>query len=350
MKLKISHHKLTDIINLKLGVYKPLIEFNSKDDFMEIVKNYKTKKKQFFPFPIYFDISSEVYRKVKKEKKLILYFKNTKVCVLKIKNFYKLNKFLIGKKIFKTNDKKHPGFKHFLNTNEYFIHAKIFDFNKKIMKKINFTNPNYIKNIILKKKIKTIAGFHTRNVPHKGHEWIHSFGLSKCDSLLVQPMIGQFRKNEYKDKFILKTNQYLINNVYKRKNVFFGLYNSYPKYGGPREALLHAIVRRNFGCSHFLIGRDHAGVKNYYKKYESQKICKKYEKYLGIKILTFNEPFLCNICKKIKNEKKHGCKKLSIKKISGTYIRSQILKKNLISKFMMRKEIFRMINKGSIIK
>ena len=169
---------------------------------------------------------------------------------------------------FKTNDKKHPGFKHFLNTNEYFIHAKIFDFNKKIMKKINFTNPNYIKNIILKKKIKTIAGFHTRNVPHKGHEWIHSFGLSKCDSLLVQPMIGQFRKNEYKDKFILKTNQYLINNVYKRKNVFFGLYNSYPKYGGPREALLHAIVRRNFGCSHFLIGRDHAGVKNYYKKYE----------------------------------------------------------------------------------
>ena len=350
MKLKINHHKLTDIINLKFGVYKPLIEFISKDDFIEIINKFKTKRKQFFPFPIYFDIPLRVYKKIKKEKRLNLYFKRSKVCDLKIKSFFIIDKFKSGKKIFSTNDKKHPGFKHFLETNKYFIHAKILNFNNQILKKINFTNPNSFKKKIKKEKIKTIVGFHTRNVPHKGHEWIHSFGLDKCDSLLIQPMVGQFRKNEYKDEFILKTNQYLIKNIYKNKKVFFGIYNSYPKYGGPREALLHAIVRKNFGCTHFLIGRDHAGVKNYYKKYESQKVCKKYEKNLGIKILTFQEPFLCNICKKIINKKNHGCKKHSIKKISGTFIRSQVLKGKSVSRMIIRNKIFSMINKNSIIK
>ena len=145
MKLRIKHHRLTDIINLKFGVYKPLIEFVSENDFLEIVKNFKTKRKQFFPFPIYFDISKSIYNKIKIKKKLLIYFKNTKVCELKIESFYKLDKLKIGRRIFKTSDKKHPGFNHFLNTKEYFIHAKILHFNYKILKKINFTKPDYIK-------------------------------------------------------------------------------------------------------------------------------------------------------------------------------------------------------------
>jgi len=349
MKLNIKNHNLTDIINLKFGVYKPLTEFVSKEDFLNIVNNFKTKENKFFPFPIFFDISANLQKKIKIKKKLELFYKSTKVCELDIKSFYKIDKIKIGSKIFKTKDANHPGFKHFLNTGEYFLNASIKKFDNKILKKIVFIKPSNIKTKILNKKLKTLAGFHTRNVPHKGHEWIHNFGIKKCDGLLIQPMIGQFRKHEYKDEYIIKTNLKLVKKIYKKPNIFFGLYNSYPKYGGPREAILHAIVRKNFGCTHFLIGRDHAGVKNYYKKYESQKICKKYEKQIGIKILTFNEPYLCGSCKKIVNKKYHGCKKKLKIPISGTFIRLQLLKNLNISHDVMRPEISTILNKNSII-
>jgi len=349
MKLNIKSHNLTDIINLKHGIYNPLKEFVSKEDFLNIVNNLNTKQKKFFPFPIFFNVSLNVYKKIRLQKKLNLYYKSIKVCELNINSFYKLDKIKIGSKIFGTRDKNHPGFKHFLNTGEYFLDADIKKFNNKILKKVYFISPDKIKKKIFKKNLRTVVGFHTRNVPHKGHEWIHNFGLKKCDGLLIQPMIGQFRKYEFKDQYIIKTNLILIKKIYKNPKIFFAVYNSYPKYGGPREAMLHAIVRKNYGCSHFLIGRDHAGVKNYYKKYESQKICKKYEKKLGIKIIIFNEPFLCNKCHKIINIENHGCTNNSIQKISGTFIRTKLKKKKKIPLEIMRLAISSTINKNSII-
>ena len=349
MKFNIKKHNLTDIINLKFGVYNPLKEFTSKEEFLKIVYHLKTNENKFFPFPIFLNISSKINKKIKNKNKLSAYYNSTKVCELEIKSIYELNKIDVGRKIFNTKDINHPGFKHFIKTEKYFLQASIINFNNKILKKIKFIKPFKIKSEIHKKKLKTIAGFHTRNAPHKGHEWIHSYGLKKCGGLLIQPMIGQYKKYEYKDSFIVKSNLKIIKKFYKNKKILFSLYNSYPKYGGHREAMLHALVRKNYGCSHFLIGRDHAGVKNYYKKYDSQKICKKYEKKLGIKILIFNEPYLCKTCKKIVNKKKHGCKKNFKIPINGTYIRSRLRKKLNIPEELMRAEISNILNKQSII-
>ena len=162
-------------------------------------------------------------------------------------------------------------------------------------------------------------------------------------------MIGQFKKNEYTEKAILKTNSKLVKKIYKKKNIFFALFNSYPRYAGPREALFHALVRKNYGCTHFLVGRDHAGAKNFYKKYESQKMCLKFQKKLKIKIISFNEPYLCKGCKNIVNKKCYLCKKVDKKLISGTLIRKHLLKKISIPSYFMRKEISSILNNKSII-
>ena len=134
----------------------------------------------------------------------------------------------------------------------------------------------------------------------------------------------------------------------KKKNILFGVFNSYPRYGGPREAVFHALVRKNYGCTHFLVGRDHAGYKNFYKKYESQNFCKQIEKKIKIKILKFNEPFLCKKYNIILNDKKI-CKGAKFP-ISGTYIRNLLFKKKEIPSSIMRKEISVLLNKNSIIK
>ena len=173
--------------------------------------------------------------------------------------------------------------------------------------------------------------------------------LKKCGALFIQPMIGQFKLNEYKDKTIIKTNKKLVK-IYNNKKIIYGNYFSFPKYGGPNEALLHALVRKNYGCTHFMVGRDHAGISDYYDKYASQLKCKKLENKLLLNIIKFKEPVLCLTCKKVISQRCNSCNNPKTKKISGTYIRSLIIKKKNIPKLLMRPEISKLINKKSLIK
>ena len=226
MKLNVRYNNLLDIINLNFGVYNPLREFVSRDDFLSIVKRNRLVNNKFFPLPIFIDISSTSYNRLKTNKIIKTFFRSQKICDLKIKSFYKLNKIEIGEILFRTKDVNHPGFRQFLNSGDYFIQCKIENFNYQIMKSLDFTYPLKLKSIISKYGFKTVAGFHTRNVPHRAHEWIHTHGLKKCDGLLIQPIIGQFKKKEYKAKSIIQGNLKLVNQIYKIKNVFFALFYS----------------------------------------------------------------------------------------------------------------------------
>ena len=346
--LKINYQTLTDIINIKFKIFLPIKKFLSEKDFYSVVEKKELANGVFFPFPIFFSLNKNGYNRFKNKKNIQIIYDKKIVCNLKINSFYKVNKKKIGKKIFNTSNLGHPGYKNFIDSGSYNLDCEIIKFNKKILKRINFLDPSKIKKIIKKKKLKTIVGFHTRNVPHKAHEWIHLFGLKKCNGLLVQPMIGQFKKNEYKANCIIDTNKKLVEKIYRKKNILFGIFNSYPRYGGPREAVFHALVRKNYGCTHFLVGRDHAGFKSFYKKYESQNFCKQNEKKIKIKIIKFNEPFLCISKNKILNNKKL-CKGKRFP-ISGTYIRDLILKNKKIPQSIMRNEISILLKKNSIIK
>ncbi len=349
MKLNLKYNNFLDLINLEFKAYYPLNGFVSKKDFLSISKKYKLINNKFFPMPVFIGISSKLYNLYKKQKTLEAYYKSKKVCDLKIKSFYKIDKKNIGKLIFKTKSLQHPGLKEFLKSGEYNIECKVIKFNKKIMTNLNFSYPKKLKRKFKKYNFNSIVGFHTRNAPHRAHEWIHNYGLKKCDALLIQPMIGQFKKNEYKEKAIIETNRKLVNTVYKKKNIIFSIFNSYPRYAGPREALFHALIRKNYGCTHFLVGRDHAGVGKYYQKYESQKICKRYENKIKIKIISFKEPYLCDKCKNIINSKCIKCKNSKIKFVKGTLIRNMLSKSIAIPSHYMRKEISKILKKNSII-
>jgi len=215
-----------------------------------------------------------------------------------------------------------------------------------------FSDPQEVLSRIKKAGFKNIAGFHTRNVPHKAHEWIHRYALKICEALMIQPLIGQFKKNEYHEKVIVQSNKKLVNEIYRNKKIFLEFLNSYPRYAGPREALFHAIARKNYGCTHFLVGRDHGGVanaygQNYYKKYESQKLCKKYQSKLGIEIICFREPYYCRVCKKVVNACHHQEKKRI--DINGTRIRNLLISGKKIPNILMRKKISKTLSYNSMI-
>ena len=254
--------------------------------------------------------------------------------------------------MFNTKDEKHPGFNNFLQSKKFFVQGKIENFNNKILKKMFFSVPQEVFSRIKKAGFKNVAGFHTRNVPHKAHEWIHRYALKICEALMIQPLIGQFKKNEYHEKVIVQSNKKLVNEIYRNKKIFLEFLNSYPRYAGPREALFHAIARKNYGCTHFLVGRDHGGVanaygQNYYKKYESQKLCKKYQSKLGIEIICFREPYYCRVCKKVVNACHHQEKKRI--NINGVRIRNLLISGKKIPNILMRKKISKTLSYNSMI-
>jgi len=169
--------------------------------------------------------------------------------------------------------------------------------------------------------------------------------------LLIQPLIGQYKKGEYKDDIILKTNN-LAAACFRTSKVFSIPFFSYPRYAGYREAAFHAIVRKNYGCNFFWVGRDHAGYKNFFGYDDSRKFCFKNQSKLGIKIITDNEPYYCKNCMRIKNTNCTNlkCSTRDIIKISGSLVRNLLKKNKKIPKYLMDTKISNLISKNSLVK
>ena len=352
-KIEIDKKNFLEICNINHGVYHPLKNFMNKEDIMSVSSEMKMKNGIFFPLPIYLIINNKFEKKCAEKNTIKIYYKNQRVCDFLIEKIFKLTlneKRQLGKLIYKTTSKKHPGYLFFLNENGTYLSGKITNFNKNSIKKINFSMPTKIRDKL--KHFKKVAGFHTRNIPHRGHEWIHSLGKKKCNNILIQPIVGHFKSGEYSEEAIIKANKTLVvkkNKLFKNKKLlpkyYFSFINLQPKYAGPREALFHALIRKNYGCTHFLVGRDHAGYKNFYRKYDSQKLCKKYEKKLNIKIIKFISPKICLVCKSITNDKcKCDSRLKKLIDINGSEIRNLIKEKKEIPNYLIEKKLFKNIN------
>lgn len=348
-KIHITQNQFSDLLNLLNDVFFPLENFVTKKEFLDIINNKKFKTK-FFPFPVFFGVRKQIYTNFKNKNNINLYYDKKYLMNIYNIKFYNLDKSKICKKLYGKNYLKHPYSKIFIKENYRFISFDYREINKKNLKHKYFFSPSVFKMKIKKNKISTLASFHTRNVPHKAHEWIHNFLFKKFGALLIQPLIGQYKRGEYSDDLIIKTNK-LASKKFNSNKVFSIPFFSYPRYAGFREAALHALVRKNYGCSHFWVGRDHAGIKNFYGYKQSQKFCYKYQKKLKIKIIPGNEPIYCSKCKTIKNIKciNKNCHEKYKIKISGSKIRRFLKLNKRIPSYLMDTKISKLLSKKSLI-
>lgn len=350
--IKINKSRLNEVVAMYQGLYKPCNEFLDKRDQLTVINSLHFKKK-FFPFPILFDVSKKQYSFLKGKKEIDLYFKSTKICSIKIKSLFSLEIKNFIKKIFGTINQNHYGVQNFLKKNRYFLSGKIFNFkkNNKIYKSYDISR---LLKEIKKNKKKKIVAFHTRNIPHKGHEWILLKLLKNFDKVIIQPITGNLKSGDFKSKVVEKVYKNFISNVSikDQKKFFFHSLKLNAYYGGPREALLHGLIRKNLNCTHIFIGRDHAGVGNFYKKNESINFFKKNQKKLKIKIVSFPSPRICKKCKKINNMANCYCnnKKKKTSDIKASIIRTR-LKKNLkLPNYYISEEVGKLLNSQSLRK
>ncbi len=342
-KIILDKEQIKDVRNIAHGVYSPLEGFLKEKDFKRVVKEMRLENGKVWSIPIVLDISKEEAKKLKDEKEVVLINSNgDAIAVLKNIEIYTFSKDFFAQNVFQTQDKKHPGAEDIYRMQDYLIGGEIglLEDIREPLPDQNFT-PQETREEFQKRGWKTIVAFQTRNVPHRGHEFLQKEELKETDGLLIQPVIGEKKLEDFKDEYIIASYEILIEKHYPEGKAMLGILPLKMRYAGPREAVFHALIRKNFGCTHFIIGRDHAGVGNYYGPFEAQEIFDKFkEEEIGIKIMKFVEVAYCPECEKhvFINTCKHD--KLSF---SGTRLRQKIEKKEVPEEYIIRKEIYNLL-------
>ncbi|MBD5449596.1 MAG: sulfate adenylyltransferase [Lachnospiraceae bacterium] len=344
--IEINEETLQDIINIETGLLHPLQGFMNEADFRGVVDTYLLSDGQVFTIPVTLDVPEDTA--LKYGQTLHLSFCGKHVADMEIEDTYHMTDADI-EKVFRTLDMKHPGVKKEKERSPLRVGGKTTLLDKTLLE--DALKPEKTKKIFADKGWKTVVGFQTRNPIHKAHEHLQRIGLEVCDGLFINPIIGWKKKGDFTQEAVVAAYERMVEEFYPKNSVYMEGLKTQMRYAGPREAVFHAIIRRNLGCTHFIIGRDHAGVGGFYGAYDAHALARELsEKYdLGIQLLLLHEPYYCKKCGMVVSEKNCSHYETDRVEISGTIIRKYINDGAIPDEIMLRKEIFEAIlNCGQI--
>ncbi|HKG42069.1 MAG TPA: sulfate adenylyltransferase, partial [Nitrososphaeraceae archaeon] len=341
--INVSYDLRNDIENIADGIFSPLEGFIGHDDFQSIIKSGHLKNGLAWTIPIILDVDERTAIKMKDAREVCL-SSNENFGILHVEDVYSFDKLAAAKAIYQTDDLKHPGVSNVIRMKDLSIEGKI-----EVIKRIGKSplrkyrmSPSETRSQIQKSGWKTVVGFQTRNIPHIAHEMLQKAALNIYDGLFLNPLIGKKKVGDFKDEVILGAYETLIENYYPKNRAMFVTLHTEMRYAGPKEAIHHAIMRKNFGCSHFIVGRDHAGVGNYYHPFAAHDIFKDYQD-LGIEPLFFPAFYYCKKCLSYSNERTCPHTPEFREELSGTKMRKMVSSHETPAEYLMRPEIAKLI-------
>jgi len=325
-KLTVNEEIVSDIQNIAEGVFSPLEGFLGQDDYLSVLREKRLANGLPWTIPIVLDVSRDEIGDLKEGDDLLITDVGSRaIALLHIADVFQFDKEEMAKQVFGTTDEKHPGVAKTLNMKDLLVGGKI-DLITAPERPYQeyYLEPRESRKLFEARGWETVVAFQTRNVPHIGHEYIQRTALNFADGLFIQPIIGKKKKGDFRDDVILAAYRTLLDNNLLPKNTVLGTLHTSMRYAGPREAVFHAIIRKNFGCTHFIVGRDHAGVSGYYPPYSAQEIFKEFPD-LDMTPLCFSSVFYCRQCEGVANERMCPHKVEYHIEFSGTKVRDCIV-------------------------
>jgi sulfate adenylyltransferase len=292
--------ELADLEMLASGAFSPLEGFMGQADYLRSRDELRLASGVPWSIPITLGVEEAEARKLSIGEDVALATEDgTRLATMTVAEIYQVDRTKEAEAVFGTSDPAHPGVKNVLASPPWCLAGKITLFDDPP----NQTFPEYrldpraTRAKFREKGWKKIVAFQTRNPTHRAHEYIQKAALEICDGLLLHPLVGETKGDDVPAAVRMETYKVLLDLYYPKDRAMLSVMPAHMRYGGPREAILHAIIRRNYGCTHFIVGRDHAGVGNYYGTYDAQKLFERFTpEEMGITPLTFENTFYCAKC------------------------------------------------------
>jgi sulfate adenylyltransferase len=294
-ELRLSHRQTADFELLANGGFAPLDGFQGAEAWESVVDSMHLPDGQPWPIPVTLatDAGSEG------ETLDLVGHEGTLLGAIEVDEVYERDLKREAEAVYRTTDESHPGVAALYREGSRTIAGKIST--RALPSHIDAVapyvmSPEETRAAFAERGWKTIVGFQTRNPIHRAHEYITKAALEIVDGLLIHPLVGETKDDDIPAETRMRCYEVLIDRYYPRDRVVLGVNPAAMRYAGPREAIFHSLVRRNYGCTHFIVGRDHAGVGDWYGTYDAQHIFEEFEPgELGIEPLKFEHAFWCKI-------------------------------------------------------
>jgi ATP sulfurylase len=293
-RVSLDENRQMDVEQIAFGVYSPLEGFMDQADFESVLDSMRLTSGVAWPLPIVLDVPEATAEMLEVGDVVGLTDdRGELMALLHLGEKYRFDTEDTVRKMFGTDSEDHPGVRMIREMQPVLLAGKIDLIRGRQSDTRAFElTPKQLRRLFEERGWAKVLGFHTRNVLHKGHEFMQLKAMEdeNCDGLLVHPVVGKKKAGDFKPEYIIKGYERMIESFYPKEKVVFSVFPTFSRYAGPREAVFTALCRQNYGCSHFIIGRDHTGVGDYYAPYASQEIFDLFPD-LEIKIVKFNEVF-----------------------------------------------------------
>ena len=345
-QLALSERNLADLECLATGIYSPLEGFVSEADYKSIVDTMRLSNGTVWSIPITLQVAEDAASQYPAGQEIALTSGGEILAVMNVTDVYRPNQTREAEQVYRTDDSKHPGVAAMMDAGTVYLGGPISligELPKGEFDAYKFY-PKETRAKFEEKGWGTIVAFQTRNPIHRAHEYITKIALEGVDGLFINPLVGTTKSDDIPASVRMQCYNILIEKYYNQDKVILGVYPAAMRYGGPREAILHAISRQNYGCTHLIVGRDHAGVGDYYGTYDAQEIFDELnEGDLLITPMKFEHAFYCTRTQQMATPKTTSSTSEERIQLSGTKVRAMLSQGQLPPPEFSRPEVAKVL-------
>lgn len=349
--IQLSPMATSDLELIAVGAFSPLTGFMGQADYERVVTEMRLVSGLVWSVPVTLPVDEAQAKSLSTGAEVALKEDNRILGVMEISEIYPYDKKTEAVNVYRTDEEKHPGVARLYKQGDYLLAGEIWLVDWPAAAQSEFPEfrhtPAQARRMFAHRGWKRVVGFQTRNPIHRAHEYIQKTALEIVDGLFLHPLVGETKSDDIPADVRMTSYQELLRDYYPADRVVLGVYPAAMRYAGPREAIFHAMARKNYGCTHFIVGRDHAGVGKYYGTYDAQRIFDNFRpEELGIIPLFFEHTFYCKKCGGIVSSKTcpHDVSEHIV--LSGTQVRQMLERGEPLPAEFTRPEVSRVLIEG----